>query len=252
MKFGDPQFFRFQLIFWTVSGAALLLSGLSQMQADAALVRNIYLTIAGFLATFFLGFLYDRVQAARVRAMLMPALTVSLITGFLVTLSVNPITFLQLGGDRASLTWSYAVSGALNFSLIIMVWSLLYLLQVKAVLFAGGHAERYPQSLTVDDPRGERRIDVASIACIKSAGDYVELTVGEHTYLRRGYIADLEQQLNPAHFLRIHRSLMINVTHVRDMVRRAKGQFEIDLGDGLVVTSGRSYEEAMTRLYESR
>ena len=127
MKFGEKTFFRFQGVFWLIAGSALLLSGLGQMQTDAAVVRNLYLTLAGFLATFFLGFFYERALKPRFRAMLTPAVFTSFATGFLCTISVNPITFLQIGGSWDELTWQYALSGALNFSLVTLVWSLLFL-----------------------------------------------------------------------------------------------------------------------------
>ncbi len=246
MTFGEPRFLRFQVVFWLVAGIALLFSGLSQMQPDAALVRNIYLTIAGFLSTFFLAFIYERLFIGRFRAMLLPAIVVSVITGFLCTLSVNPITFLQLGDDRQSLTVAYIFSGAFNFSLLMLVWSLIYLLRIDAPLFGAPEKETFVTTLAVDDQRGRRILDVSGIVCIKAAGDYVEILHAGSRHMRRGYISDLEKQLDPSLFLRIHRSVMINRSFVRNIVRRPKAEFEIDLGDDVTVSSGRSYEKAIT------
>lgn len=244
MKFGEHTFFRFQSGFWLIAGSALMLSGLSQMQTDAAVVRNLYLTFSGFLATFFLGFVYERVIVPRISALLMPAVAVSVLAGFLCTLSVNPITFLQIGGSWDELTWQYALSGSLNFSLVLLVWSLLFLLLIGAPLFSM-EKPAYPHALAVDDPRGQRMVDLSKVAVIRSAGDYVELLHEGRTELRRGYISDLEQQLDPGQFVRIHRSLMINRTHVQDIIKKPKGQFEFDLGEAGSVSSGRSFEQAI-------
>ena len=219
------------------------------MQSEAAIVRNFYLGIAGFLSTFFLAFLYERYLIRRFRSLLVPAILMSGLVGVLCTLSVNPITFLQQGGDRQSLTWSYAFSGTFNFSLVIMVWSLLFLTRLEAPLFTAREKEIFLQTLTVDDHRGRRLLDVAAIICIRAAGDYVEILHDGKTHLRRGYISDLEKRLDPAQFLRIHRSLMINLSFVRDVVRQPKGQFEIDLGNDVIVTSGRSFENAVSRAF---
>lgn len=250
MKFGEPAFFRFQFGFWLVAGAALLLSGLSQMQSDAALVRNLYLTVAGFLASFFLGFMYERFATRRSWALLLPAAAASLVTGFLCTLSVNPVTFMQLGGNWQALTWQYAVSGALNFSLVLFVWSLLFLVRLQAPLFAQEKQVGFVTTLTVDDPRGQRIVPVAEVAIIRSAGDYVELLHAGRVDLRRGYISDLETQLDPGQFVRIHRSFMINRKFVRDIIRKSKGQFEFDLGEAGTVTSGRSFEDAIVTAFD--
>ena len=218
------------------------------MQADAAVVRNLYLTFSGFLVTFFLGFMYERVIAPRVSALLLPAHIISLLTGFLCTLSVNPITFLQVGGSWENLTWQYAVSGSFNFSLVLLVWSLLFLFLTEAPLFSAAKPV-FPSALTVDDQRGQRMVELSKVAVIRSAGDYVELSHEGRTDLRRGYISDLEQQLDPGQFVRIHRSLMINRAHVRDVIKKPKGQFEFDLGDAGCVTSGRSFEQAVTAAF---
>lgn len=252
MKFGDAAFFRFQIIFWLVAGGALLVSGFSQMQVDAALVRNLYLTGAGFLASFFLAFLYERILLPRARTMLAPALLTSVVAGFVCSLSVNPITFLQIGGSWQELTWQYAVSGALNFSLVLCVWSLLFLVRVNAPLFAARSGTDFLTTLTVDDTRGQRFVKVADIALIRSAGDYVEILHGEKTDMRRGYISELEGQLDPSQFLRIHRSLMINKARVKDVIRKSKGQFEFDLGTHAAVTSGRSFESAIMDAFNLR
>ncbi len=249
MKFGEPEFLRFQLVFWLFAGTALLLSGLSQMESDAALVRNLYLTIAGFLASFFLGFLFERFLVNRFSAMLLPAAGASLVSGFLCTLSVNPITFLQIGGSWPALTWQYAVSGAFNFSLVLFVWSLLFLLKLPAPLFPAIKQTGFTTSLTVDDPRGQRLVSLADVAIIRSAGDYVELLHAGRVDLRRGYIGDLENQLDPGQFVRVHRSFMINRKFVRDIIRKSKGQFEFDLGKAGTVTSGRSFEDAIVAAF---
>lgn len=252
MKFGDTTFIRFQVIFWLVAGSALLASGIVQMQAEAAFVRNLYLTGAGFLASFFLAFLYERFIVPKSKTMLVPAVLTSLVVGFACTLSVNPITFLQIGGSWEALTWQYAVSGALNFSLVLFAWSLLFLVRANVTIFQTGGTAQFVTKLTVDDARGQRVVAVADIAIIRAAGDYVELLHGDKTDLRRGYLSDLENQLNPDHFVRIHRSFMINKSMVMDIIRKPKGQFEFDMGKHASVTSGRSFEEAVVAAFDLR
>ena len=49
-------FWWFQAIFWSVAGTALFISGATQMPLVQALVRNLYLLLAGFMSSFFLAF----------------------------------------------------------------------------------------------------------------------------------------------------------------------------------------------------
>jgi hypothetical protein len=46
---------------------------------------------------------------------------------------------------------------------------------------------------------------------IESAGDYVRLRTAENVFLAHTLLAELQQQLDPGRFLRVHRTQIVNL-----------------------------------------
>ena len=72
---------------------------------------------------------------------------------------------------------------------------------------------------------GDRAIVVRpeAIDWIGSAGNYVELHVGQESHLLRETLTSLEQRLDPRQFLRIHRHTIVNVEAVCQAETRTRG-----------------------------
>lgn len=97
--------------------------------------------------------------------------------------------------------------------------------------------------------RGENvRLDLGQIDRVQSEGEYVRLFQGEASYLHREPISSLIERFDPAHFLRIHRSHIVNRDRVASIRRRPAGGYTIvtDAGDELPV--GRNYRAVVREL----
>jgi two-component system response regulator AlgR len=89
------------------------------------------------------------------------------------------------------------------------------------------------------------RIEVAQVARIDAERDYVRLHVGSGTdsrsYLLLQTIAGLESRLNPAQFIRIHRSTILRRDCIRGLRHDGLGVWSIELDDGETLRIGRTY-----------
>jgi two-component system LytT family response regulator len=85
----------------------------------------------------------------------------------------------------------------------------------------------------------------AEIDWVAAAGVYVELHVGKKLYLHRASLSELEQQLGPERFVRIHRSRLVNIDRIRELAPRAHGDFSVLLRDGTELGLSRSYREQL-------
>lgn len=83
---------------------------------------------------------------------------------------------------------------------------------------------------------------------ILAQGDYVELHTRGAAYLVRDTISSLEQRIDPARFVRCHRSVIVNLTFVRGMRRRAGRKLTLTLVDGKEITVGPSYVEQVSKI----
>lgn len=81
-------------------------------------------------------------------------------------------------------------------------------------------------------------------------GDHVRLHARRRVYQHREPLSHLEQRLPGGKFLRIHRSALVNVDHVREIQPWFQGDFVVILADGTRLTSGRSYRERVREFVE--
>jgi two-component system LytT family response regulator len=115
-------------------------------------------------------------------------------------------------------------------------------------------AERVKQMLTpdvVDGPPLERLVikgrgatrflDVTEVECIEAAGMYVVLHTGGKELLHRSSLTDIEAKLDSRHFIRIHRSAIVNLARVAHLEPISHGEFEVVLQSGKRVRLSRTY-----------
>ncbi len=80
---------------------------------------------------------------------------------------------------------------------------------------------------------------------IAAEGNYVRIYAGPRSFLVRGTLADLEQQLDPERFARIHRSVIVNVNRVARITPDAHGDFDVLLTTGQKLRMTRTYRERL-------
>ena len=86
-----------------------------------------------------------------------------------------------------------------------------------------------------------RFIRVGEIDWIEAAGVYVSLHVAGKELLYRATLNELEERLDPALFIRIHRSAMVNIDSVVQLEAISHGEFGVVLRDGSRPRISRSY-----------
>ena len=85
------------------------------------------------------------------------------------------------------------------------------------------------------------RIEIAQVSRIDAERDYVRLHVAESNYLLLQTIAGLEKRLDPAEFIRIHRSTILRREHIRGLRHDGLGVWSVELADGEALRIGRTY-----------
>jgi len=88
-------------------------------------------------------------------------------------------------------------------------------------------------------------VSVATIDFLRADGSYVRVHVGETTHLLRDSLSNLEQRLPQRDFARIHRSAIVNLHRVREVIPESHGDFEVVLKDGQQLSGSRTYASAL-------
>lgn len=85
---------------------------------------------------------------------------------------------------------------------------------------------------------------------IDAEGNYVALHAGGRRHLVRETIKSLEARLDPAKFVRVHRSAIINLDRLRKLQPYFHGEYVITLQDGTTLTSSRTYSDRLRALLD--
>lgn len=122
----------------------------------------------------------------------------------------------------------------------------------------GGDVERIAALLAQVRPRPEylERIlvrgrdravflELSEVRWFEAEQNYVRLHTAGGSHLVRGTLAALEERLDPRHFLRIHRSRIVNTAHVRELRPWSHGDYQVVLRDGTELTLSRRYRDRL-------
>jgi two-component system LytT family response regulator len=86
-------------------------------------------------------------------------------------------------------------------------------------------------------------LNVAEIDWIEAADNYVCLHAGRDSHLYRDSLNSLATKLDPAQFLRIRHSAIVNLKQLKELRPLIRGEYLILLRDGTELTSSRRYRK---------
>ena len=109
------------------------------------------------------------------------------------------------------------------------------------------HPRAHLGEFWVSERDGLRRIAACQIDRICAERDYMRLYSGSRSWLINDSLSHLEQQLDPAEFVRLHRGAIVNRRFVTGM-RRDENGWVATLGDGNEQRVSRSYSDNLRTL----
>lgn len=108
------------------------------------------------------------------------------------------------------------------------------------------------QRLLVKIGTSLRPLDPAAIFYIESQGDYLKLVLAGETLRIRERMKDIEEQVMDVGFVRIHRSVLVNLAHLRELKPKKHGDYEFQMADGVRFVSGSTYRGNVRQILERR
>ena len=85
-------------------------------------------------------------------------------------------------------------------------------------------------------------LPVDEIQRVSAAGNYVEVYAGGKVHLVRDSLTSFINQLDPAEFLRVHRSHVVRVSFIAELRPLFHGDYELVLRDGQTLALSRRYK----------
>lgn len=91
-------------------------------------------------------------------------------------------------------------------------------------------------------------VPVADVDWIEAVGNYVRLQTAEKSHLIRETMKGVEAKLDPAAFVRVHRSVIVAVERIRSIESREHGEYLVTMSGGTRFVSSRGYSERVRAL----
>jgi two-component system, LytTR family, response regulator len=88
-------------------------------------------------------------------------------------------------------------------------------------------------------------LSVTDIDWIEAAGYYACLHVGSDTHILRRSLLELEQDLGDEKFIRIHRSIVVNLERIRALELQSGGEYEVVLKSKVRLRLSRRYRKRL-------
>jgi two-component system LytT family response regulator len=91
-------------------------------------------------------------------------------------------------------------------------------------------------------------LNLDEIHWVEAAANYVRLNTAKDSYLFRETISRISDRLNPADFVRIHRSMIVNVRRIKELIPVNSGEYVVILNSGKELSCSRGYRSNLQHL----
>lgn len=102
-----------------------------------------------------------------------------------------------------------------------------------------------PQRFLVRKLGRDFLVAAADIEWVQASGNYANLHVRGRVYPLRSTLAALEARLDPARFVRVHRSHLVNIDHIASIEPLDGGEARVHLHDGSSLPCSRRHRESL-------
>ena len=107
---------------------------------------------------------------------------------------------------------------------------------------------RRPDRLLVPEGRRMVPLAVSAIGWIRAEGDYARIHSGGRSYLVYRTLNDLEARLDPAEFIRVHRSAIVRLDQIAEVRSADSSRYRLTPTDGTTLIVSRSRAAALREL----
>ncbi len=91
-------------------------------------------------------------------------------------------------------------------------------------------------------------LDLAEIVAVQAEGNYVSLRHRPHPYLLRESLSSMAEKLKPYGFIRIHRSVVVNISAVEEIQPLPTGEYRLRVKGGSEYLVTRTYKDNLRDL----
>jgi two-component system LytT family response regulator len=102
---------------------------------------------------------------------------------------------------------------------------------------------RYLERFAIKNGETVFFVRAEDVDAIEAQGNYVRLSIANSSHLLRDTLNNIESQINPRRFVRIHRRTIVNIDRVKEVQTWARGEYRVVLASGAHYTLSRGYRQ---------
>jgi two-component system LytT family response regulator len=120
--------------------------------------------------------------------------------------------------------------------------------ELRALLGALRAADADPVRFVVRDARGHYFVRLEDVESARAEGNYIALHDGQRLHLVRETLRRFEDRVDPARFIRIHRSTIVNLDRIARIEPEGHGEYRVVMRSGARLESSRAHSERLRAL----
>src|SRR6202034_3958818 len=117
--------------------------------------------------------------------------------------------------------------------------------QLSSLLAGMNRIDAYPLRILVPNGAKDSFVATSEIEWIEAADYYARIHVGHRTLMLRETLKQLSASLDPKRFVRVHRSAIVNVERVREILREGRTEGWVVLSNGERLKMSKSGWQAL-------
>jgi hypothetical protein len=228
--------------------------GLIPAAPQAIAARMLLATAVGLVSCILMYLLIERLRRSGFLALALALLPSVVAAGLLTAGTLVAWQFLGTGGKwHADAEWGRFASAASYWSWFYLAWAGLVValmhgmagLNERSDARAGAGEDAYLRDLWISHRGRVVRIALSEVVWLQAAGDYIVVHADGRQYMTHDSLSSLERRLDPAEFLRVHRSSMVRLRAIEAVERMKFGALRLQLSDGSRIAVSRSYKGAV-------
>ena len=107
------------------------------------------------------------------------------------------------------------------------------------------------RKITIKDRDSIKLIKVDTIAWVDAAGDYMCVHAEGETHIMRCSMKQLLEELDGAVFKRVHRSTIVNLNCIEEVIPHTKGEYFLKIDNGERIKVSRNYRDSIKSFLDS-
>ena len=118
--------------------------------------------------------------------------------------------------------------------------------KIAQILSGKGNSE-FSSHLFVQKSDKYLNVPIGDILHLEASGDYTIISTAEDQFLSSSGIGRLEKKLDPTVFIRVHRSTIINIKHLKEIEKHFNGGLIVKMKNGKSFSVSRTYAKAIRK-----